>query len=253
MPYRFVTIREDYARFASGGVFYHLSGLPVFPVRLLSEVFQRCLEIRRRDGVVAPCVIFDPCCGAACHLCTLACLHWNEISSIICSDIDAATLAAAESNLSLLTANGMSRRCTELSGLYDQYGKVSHAQALAHAQSLQAELAELRRRHAISTHLFQADALQPAALSAHLSGQQIDLVFADVPYGRCSQWQGVAASSTLFPVEGLLDALQRVITSRTIVAIASMKHEQIAHAAYTQIARLKLGKRMITLLKSLHA
>ena len=200
--------------------------------------------------VESPCVLYDPCCGEAYHLSTLAYLHWNDISTIIGSDIDAAALATAESNLSLLTAAGIVRRCTELTAYYNQYGKESHAQAMVHAGTLGAALQQFRRHHAITTRLFQADALQPAALSTHLHGQPIDLVFADVPYGRCAQWQGDIASSTAYPVAELLGALRPVITPKTIVVIASMKHEQVAHAAYTRVARLKLGKRMITLMKA---
>ncbi|MFK7803274.1 MAG: hypothetical protein AB8G95_16690, partial [Anaerolineae bacterium] len=39
MPYRFATENKDYSDFASGRVFYGAPGHPVFPVRLISEVF----------------------------------------------------------------------------------------------------------------------------------------------------------------------------------------------------------------------
>ncbi|HEX2999270.1 MAG TPA: hypothetical protein VHR86_03430, partial [Armatimonadota bacterium] len=168
MPYRYVTERSDYSRFASGGVFYHLSGHPAFPVRLMSEVFQRCMAFRRAKGCTGPCVLYDPCCGAAYHLSTLAYLHWREIRAILCSDIDPTALATAKSNLSLLTTEGMDRRCAEIAAMQSQYGKESHAQALAYAQSLQEELLALQHSHSITTRIFQADALQPLLLAARL-------------------------------------------------------------------------------------
>ena len=41
MPYLFATQDQDYADFASGRVIYNAPGMPAFPVRLASEMFQR--------------------------------------------------------------------------------------------------------------------------------------------------------------------------------------------------------------------
>lgn len=59
MPYRFATERRDYSDYASGKVFYALPGCPAFPVRLASEIFQRCLEIRAAEDATQPCVLYD--------------------------------------------------------------------------------------------------------------------------------------------------------------------------------------------------
>jgi len=60
MEYKFATDRANYADLASGHVFYSLPGHPAFPVRLASEIYQRCLALRGQGP--SPCTIFDPCC-----------------------------------------------------------------------------------------------------------------------------------------------------------------------------------------------
>lgn len=90
MPYRFATAASDYSDYAGGRVFYGAPGYPALPVRLASEVLQRCLAIR---GATSPAVLYDPCCGGAYHLGTLAYLHWQRIGAIAGSDVDAEALA----------------------------------------------------------------------------------------------------------------------------------------------------------------
>src|SRR5579859_4870974 len=102
MPYRFAQERQDYHDFAAGGVFQGLAGHPAFPIRLTSEIFQRCLELRARDGQVGPCQVYDPCCGGGYLLATLAFLHWPEIKAIVGSDVDSKALEVAERNFNLL-------------------------------------------------------------------------------------------------------------------------------------------------------
>jgi pimeloyl-ACP methyl ester carboxylesterase len=103
MPYRFAKESQDYTDYASGRVFYGLPGHPAFPVRLVSEIFQRCLAIRKAWGVSAPCVLYDPCCGGAYHLSVLAYLFWQRINSIIGSDVDERALALAARFLGSVT------------------------------------------------------------------------------------------------------------------------------------------------------
>src|SRR5205814_8903957 len=88
MPYRFARERLDYADFASGRVFRSLPGRTGFPVRLADELFQRCLAIRSARGHHAPAVLYDPCCGGATLLCTLAYQPWPALAQIIASDAD---------------------------------------------------------------------------------------------------------------------------------------------------------------------
>ena len=46
MEYKFANEHANYADLASGHVFYSLPGHPAFPVRLASEIYQRCLALR---------------------------------------------------------------------------------------------------------------------------------------------------------------------------------------------------------------
>ena len=61
MPYQHALERQDYTDLSSGRVLYNQPGAPAFPVRLASEILQRCLTLREADGNASPCQIFDPC------------------------------------------------------------------------------------------------------------------------------------------------------------------------------------------------
>jgi tRNA G10 N-methylase Trm11 len=88
VPYRFETERRDYSDYASGRVFYGLPGFPALPIRLAGEMFARALALWAAQGLRSPCTVYDPCCGGAYHLATLAYLHWSDIGAIIGSDVD---------------------------------------------------------------------------------------------------------------------------------------------------------------------
>src|SRR5690349_6954969 len=103
MAYRFALDHEDYSDFAAGRVFYGLPGHPAFPVRLASEIFQRCRAI---SAAQLPS-IYDPCCGGAYLLSTLAYLHGKDIRRIVASDVDQSILQTADANLALLTIDGL--------------------------------------------------------------------------------------------------------------------------------------------------
>ncbi len=121
MQYKYATERANYADLASGHVFYSLPGHPALPVRLASEIYQRCLALRGQG--ISPCTIYDPCCGAAYHLSVIAYLHWESIYRVICSDIDEKAVRLAERNLGLLTPGGIKRRSREISAMVHLYDK----------------------------------------------------------------------------------------------------------------------------------
>lgn len=251
MPYRFATEQEDYTDYASGRVFYNAPSAPAFPVRLVRELFLRALAVRRRLGLTAPVVIYDPCCGSAYHLTALGHLHAEQIDAVLASDIDPHLLSVAERNLSLLTPAGLARRQAELAELLQRHGKESHAAALASAQRL-LERVQVQA-HPVRTHLFCADATDPDALRLQLGGATPDLVIADVPYGQHSAWQGAHAaaspSTTAPPLWWMLEALRPLLTATTVVVIAADKAQRIEHAGYRRLERFQLGKRQIALLQ----
>src|SRR5678816_1175376 len=107
MQYQYAKERVDYSDLTSGRVFYSLPGHPAFPVRLASEIFQRCMAYRAAIyDAAGRCTLYDPCCGAAYHLSVLGFLHGEQIGEIIASDIDETALAAARRNLGLLHRDG---------------------------------------------------------------------------------------------------------------------------------------------------
>lgn len=246
MPYLFATARHSDADYAAGRVFYSLPGHPAFPVRLASEMFQRCLALREAEGLTAPCVLYDPCCGGAYHLATLAYLHGERIASIAASDIDADALALAQRNLELLTLPGLERRIAGLEALWTAYGKTSHAEALASAGRLRERLVALTEHHCVAVTLFQADALDETDISGVLDEGSVDIVLTDVPYNRLSAWQGDPAFD---PLGQMLEALRPVLAPGAVVAIASDKGQTPVHAAYRRADRFQIGRRRIVLLR----
>jgi tRNA G10 N-methylase Trm11 len=251
MPYLFATKNRAYSDYASGHVFYSAPHHPAFPVRLISELFQRCQAIRRQQGLTNPVTIYDPCCGSAYHLSTLAYLHWPDIKTIIGSDIEAAILAVAARNLGLLTQSGLEKRAQEIADMQNQYGKSSHTAASQSAQRLQHQLQEYLSDHPIQTHLFQADATNSKVMANTLQGRPIDMVIADVPYGNQSNWQ--SAQQQAMPQESLLpfmlDALVHILDQNSIIAIATDKAQKCRHEYYTRLEQFQIGKRRITLLQ----
>lgn len=251
MQYKFVQDSEDYEKFAAGGVLYAAPGHTAFPIRLSNEIFQRCLAFRENQGGSGPCVLYDPCCGSAYHLTTLAYFNWNSIEKIVCSDIDADALSLAARNLSLLTLDGIDKRIQELSTMLEQFGKSSHEESLKNALMIKQNLVELIKKHKIETHLFRADATDRIAISSQVANVRPDVVITDVPYGKKVNWRSDSATSDseVDPLHQMLESLLSVLSRKAIVAIAATKKDYIAHEGYQQLQKFKLGKRQVVFLK----
>ena len=248
MPYQYAQERPDYSDLASGRVFYGLPGNPAFPIRLASEVLQRCLAIRAAAGSSEPVTLYDPCCGAAYHLSVLGYLHGPALRAIVASDVDDRAVDFARRNLALLSVEGLDRRIAELDEMHQRYGKESHAAAQSSARSLRQRLVELSAQHSIQIRAFQADALDRQALAAHLQGLEVGVVFTDVPYGQHSQWQGPHARAQS-PAWAMLDALQAVLLPTSLVAVVSDKQQKVVHDGYRRVQRFQIGKRQIVILR----
>src|SRR5215216_7133062 len=118
MQYKYEKENQDYSDLASGRVFYSISGHPAFPVRLASEIFQRCLADRETIYKNStPCTLYDPCCGTAYHLSVLGYLHGRNIREIIGSDIDEKAVDLAKRNLGLLSVAGLDGRIAEITSM----------------------------------------------------------------------------------------------------------------------------------------
>ena len=252
MQYRFVKERQDYSDYSSGRVFYGLPGHPAFPVRLASEIFQRCMAIRKANGATGPCVLYDPCCGGAYHLSILGHLHWKDIGEIVGSDVDQGVLSLAERNLGLLTVEGLDRRIGEVSEMLAFYGKASHAAALESAERLKHRLLRLAERHQIETELFLADVTDSKAIREGVGGRKVDVVLTDVPYGQRSTWQIVNSGQEVLPspIQQMLEALLPVLSLQGVVAVAANKRQRVSHEGYRRVERFRVGKRQVVLLQS---
>jgi hypothetical protein len=244
MPYRFAHDRHDYTDLAAGPVLYSLPGRPAFPVRLASEIFQRCQAHLLRLGSIPPYTVYDPCCGSAYLLVTLAYLHWPAIRQIVASDVDPTVMPLAERNLSLITLAGLETRIAQLAQLYRQFGKASHEQALASARRLRAQVIDYHHLHPIQSHAFVANALHGADLQPHLERGAVDLIVTDLPYGqRTTWWETESPAGAFDPGWQLLEALRVLVAPASIVALTAGKRQKIAHEAYQRVERWQIGKR----------
>jgi len=244
MEYKYAAERPNYADLASGKVFYSLPGYPAFPVRLASEVYQRCLAFRGKGHT--PCTVFDPCCGAAYHLSVVAYLHWDSVQRVICSDVDEKAVQLAERNLSLLTPEGMERRSQEISAMIRLFGKTSHQEALESLHRLQEQVVCLTDVRPMQSRVFRADATDATDIKQGLQDEAVDVVFTDIPYGKHTQWQETRAPN---PVEAMLIALLGCLHAGSIVAVASGKAQKIEHAGYQRLDKFQVGKRQVVILK----
>ena len=248
MPYQFALERPDFSALASGAVLYSLPGHPAFPIRLTSEIFLRCLELRKSNGVSVRQTVYDPCCGTAYQLSALVYLHGDSIGKVIASDIDGQAVQLAKRNLELVCGEGLAGRIRELEELHQKYGKASHLEALASARKLMPRLADLKKEHPVEKRVFQADALDGESLRLELARERVDIVLTDIPYGRHSRWQGQGPAGRS-PAEAMLEALLAVLHSTSLVAVVSDKSQKVSHDEFTLAEKFHIGKRQIVILK----
>ncbi|WP_267908642.1 hypothetical protein [Paenibacillus alkalitolerans] len=184
MEYQFEKTRKNYEHFASGRVLYNAHGTTSFPVRLGSEIIQRCFHILRSKGNEGPYTVYDPCCGGAYLLTIIGLLHRRHIKTIFASDINHELLDIAGKNLSLLSSSGMETRKKQLQQLFELYNKASHLEALESADYLTSLISNESLEE---IYCFQADITAPKAL--HEKCSNVDIVIADLPYGEIVSWQ----------------------------------------------------------------
>lgn len=248
MEYKYEKVDKDYSDLASGRVFYSLAGHPAFPIRLASEIFQRCLAHREKIyGATNPCTLYDPCCGAAYHLSILAYLHRKHLREIIASDIDEKAVILAERNLGLLSVVGLDRRIREITTMIGQYDKDSHKDALKSAHLLRDRIAAFDKENPLTTTVIQSNAADRQTMLKHVQLQSVDIVFTDVPYGQHSQWQDSDAISN--PIWSMLDVLTEVLSPSSIVAVASDKGQKVSHERYQRLEHFQIGKRRVAILR----
>lgn len=225
---------EDYA---CGRVIYHKSNMPSFPVRLSNEIFRRCLEYTGKNNNVT---LYDPCCGGGYMITVLGLLNSDVIGRIIGSDINEDAIVLAKSNLSLLNKNGLMERRKQIIQMIQQYNKQSHKDALISIEKFE-KIVE-NRSLMPDIQCFVADALSKESLSGF--DFTSDIVIADVPYGNLVSW-----SENNNAINLLLDSICDVIHNNSIVAISYNKSQKIHNAKYKRLERIKIGKRVVEILK----
>lgn len=251
-PYRYEVTRHDYRLYASGNVFASLPGHPGFPVRLASEIFQTCCSLREAAGASPErIVLYDPCCGAGYLLATTAFRHWQQLRAVVGSDLDPESLQLAEKNLALLTPAGLDSRREELQLAQTGEWRASREEALRSLEELASLQGALSQDHPMSYRLARADAGSPDEVASAVGeGLHIDVAMVDVPYEDLSEWRGSlsALGSRDLAISRLLGSLLGVLSPGAVVAVASTKKDKVAHPAYQQRRRFKLGKRKVTYL-----
>ncbi len=247
MEYRYERTARNYEDFASGRVLYNAQGTTSFPVRLASEIVQRCFEALRERGNNGPYEIYDPCCGGAGMLTTIGLLHGGAVRAIYASDADARVLGIAENNLSLLTSEGMDRRRKQVQELYDAYGKSSHQDALASIDRLTERLQEAKtiRR----TACFQADAANPdERRRERLPAEGVDLVMTDLPYGSIVHWDDGAHAEASEQLQRFFDQAYGMLKQgQSVLAVVADKGQKLKHERFERVQYMKIGKRHVGL------
>ena len=260
MTYRFARERTDDSAYASGHVLHSAPGRTGFPVRLATELFQRCAAHLGERGVRPPFTLYDPCCGAGQLLTTFGLLHRDAVGEIIGSDVDETAVALARRNLALLSPAGLTARIAELDAQHRQFGKPGHAAAAGDARRLLAGSVATGDDLPISA--FAADITQPSALSGRIAEGHIDLVIVDVPYGNWSTWSNDPAdpngdapaelngdAPVEPPITRMLETLRPVLASGAVVAVVSGKDQRATHPAFRRVERWQLGRRRIELVE----
>lgn len=234
MQYRFVE-NDNYEDLSCGRVIFHKAGFANYPVRLVCEIFMRCLEII--DEPNKKVVLYDPCCGGGYLLTVLGFMYGEKIDSLCGSDIAEDAVCLAKSNFELLTSDGLLRRKEQLETLYRSHGKESHQEAIISAKNLL-----MRIENKIKCFAFQRDILD---YNEPVLKPLADVIITDVPYGNLVSW----STNEPFAIDKMLDNLLHNQNENTVVVISSDKQQKISNPQYKRIQKFQVGKRKIEILK----
>lgn len=214
----------NYDDFASGRVLYHGRGVPNFPVRLMNEIYGRCVAYSDKEKDIS---VYDCCVGGGYSLTVLGFLNQNSIGQMYGSDIDENMLAIARKNLSLLSDNGLEERIRELEDLYKLHGKESHGLAIESAKRLKKGLDKK-----IEVNVFLGDVFKPINIDIIP-----DIIITDVPYGDLVDWQGSDN------IGKMIESLCNISDGHTIMAIIMDKKQKISNDRLLRLEKNIVGKR----------
>jgi 23S rRNA G2445 N2-methylase RlmL len=230
--------QESFEDFASGRVILNRAGMTNFPVRLAGEIFKRCIEYTNKNSDIT---LYDPCCGSGYMLTVLGLLNPQTIGRIICSDVSCEAVSLAQTNLSLLSEQGLLKRKNKILDMIDEYNKQSHIAALS---SIDRFIEIIKNRIAEPVlEYFVAD-----ALSSNMFKEvsfKADIVIADVPYGNQVAWSDEIDNT----VNVLLDNIKPILHKDSVIAIITDKNQKVKNGRYKRFEKFKVGKRQIEILK----
>lgn len=227
--------KDNYEDFASGKVLHNARGMTAFPVRLASEIIQRCFALLSERGCNAPYTVYDPCCGGGYLLTVIGLLHGEKVGRILASDVDVQLLPIAEKNLALLTPEGMRARQQQIEELFRQHGKPSHREALeAIGRLLPAtERTSLERATVFERDMTDNGAFEP--IQAHI-------VIADLPYGGIAEWH----SRSPDPLAAFFEQASAVVDPQhAVLAVIADKTQKLQHAGWRRRQYFRIGKRHV--------
>ncbi|OZB97991.1 hypothetical protein [Paenibacillus sp. XY044] len=239
MEYLYETKAGSYEDYASGRVLYNAPGVTSFPVRLGSEIVQRCFDFFEKRGNSGPYTLYDPCCGGAYLLTVTGFLHGPRIRRMYASDVDPNALSVAGKNLALLTKEGLRNRELQLRELYENYGKPSHKEALESLDRFKPAVSGLTLDESV---VFQDNITEPHHLDQ--VDQPIQMVLTDLPYGDLVSWE----SGLTNPVSALFEHVYPLLSSKgAVVAMIADKSQKLGHARYKRLQHFKVGKRQVAI------
>ncbi|GIP16374.1 hypothetical protein J40TS1_20160 [Paenibacillus montaniterrae] len=239
MKYIYETNKTSYEDFASGRVLYNAHGTTSFPVRLASEIIQRCFQILEAKGSKGPYSLYDPCCGGAYLLTVIGLLHHDKIKSIFASDINDDALRIAEKNLSLLSINGLNKRKQQIKQYIQLYNKASHISALESAERLSQLISDSNIEQVSA---FQSD----VTASTHNSSipDKINIVMTDLPYGDIVTWRSNSPDPLADFFANVFESLD---PSHSVLAVIADKGQKLKHEKFKRLELVKIGKRQMVI------
>jgi len=251
MQYKFETVRQNYAPLSSGSVIYSFPGQPAFPVRLSSEIFQRCLLSLKKDNNNGPYALYDPLCGGGYLITCLGLLNSKDISAIYGSDINPRAVNTTALNLKLLTFEGLNERTEQLKQLYRSYSKDSHKEAIENAEYISQHFLTAKLDK-ISKKSFEADAFDSNCLTKEIDPGSMDIVITDLPYGKQTDWvrQDANILELKETIPRLLNAIGPVVKKNSVVALVGEKiDKRLIPSNYLLVEHFKVGLRHVSILK----
>lgn len=231
MEYKFCE-NDNFTDYSSGRVLYGNRGIPNFPVRLINEIFRRCVYYCENKSNLT---IYDPCCGGGYSLTILGLCNNEVIADILGSDIDKRMIEYAKKNTSLLSQAGLQKRINEIEGMLQLYGKPSHGEALESAKRIKDVI-----KHEMNIDIFEADCTKPQN-----TDKKIDIIITDVPYGNLVDWKGEQESG----MNVMMTQLSKIANRSTILAISMDKHEKVNNGEWEKLEKNIIGKRKFMIYK----